>query len=119
MPRANCSLDLGLALRAHEVVDGRHEIDRWSSFDGHGERTFVMCFPRSQWDHGSVKKSPHAIDYVAIGHADTHYRKTRLGWRPREERSFALEDPDEPMEVSRVDETGVIGSGLSCQRWSL
>lgn len=119
MPRADCSLYLGLALPAHEIVDGRHEIDRRSSFDGHGERRIVMRFPRSEWHDGSVKKSPHTIDHVAVGHAHAHDRKIRLGRRPRQERSFSLEDPDEPMEIGRVDERGVIGSGTSCQRWSV
>lgn len=103
MPRADRSLDLGLALRAHEVVDGCHEVDRRSSFDRHGKRGLVMRFSRSERDHGSAKKSPHAIDHIAVGHADTNYRKTRLGRRPGKKRSFALEDSREPMEIGRVD----------------
>ena len=119
MPRADRSLDLGLALRAHEIVDCRHEIDRRSSFDGHGERGLVVCFSRAEWHDRSVKESAHPIDDITIGHAYAHDRKTWLGWRPRQERSFALEDPNEPVEVGPVDETGAIGSGMSCQRWSL
>jgi len=104
---------------AHEIADGRHEIDRWRSFDGYGKRGLMVCFLRAEWHDGSVKKSSHPIDHVTIGHADTHDRKTWLGRRSRQERAFSLEDPDEPMEVSRVDETGVIGSGVPCQPWSL
>jgi hypothetical protein len=108
-----------LAFRAKVAEDSSHQVDCRRARDRYDERPLVVLLPRSQWHDGPVKKSPDSFDHVAVGHADTHDRKSWSGWRPGEERSFALEDPDEPMEVSRVDETGVIGSGMSCQRCSL
>jgi hypothetical protein len=105
VPRENCSLYLSLAFRAHVIERGEHDVYCRRPSDRHRERRLVMCLSRSQWHDGPVQQSSNSFDDVAVGHADAHDRKSWSRRRPGEERSFAFEDPDEPMKIGRVDET--------------
>jgi hypothetical protein len=104
VPREDRSLDLGAAFRTHGLVHRHHEFDRWGALDRHGKWLLVVFTTRSQRHDCPIEKSRNAFDDVAIGHAHAHNRKTWLGGRPGEERSFAFEDSGQPMEIERVDQ---------------
>jgi len=104
VPRVDRAPDLSAASCAHEVLDGHHQVDGGCALDRRGEWRFVLLTLWPELHDRAIEQPPDAFDDVAVGHAHAHYGKPGVGWRPGEERSLALEDPGEPMEVRRVDD---------------